>query len=120
MLNIYGEFLAYVGRAKEGAEMINRAFRLNPHVPSFYYTNIDPFYATAQYNQVVTMVHRFPGDPQPWMLAVLAMSYAQLGQQKDAVAAVAELARRFPDHSFERLLTEIGEFRDELTLARST
>jgi tetratricopeptide (TPR) repeat protein len=32
----FGGNLQMVGRAQEGVEMINRAFRLNPHNPAFY------------------------------------------------------------------------------------
>ena len=63
------------------------------------------------------MSRRFAGELPPWSVAVLALSYAQLGQQKEAAAAVAEFTRRFPDPSFERLLSDQGEFRDEPTLA---
>ena len=54
--------LAIVGRAKEAAEMMDRAFRLNPHYPSFYNDAVDPYYATGQYLQVITMVRRTVGD----------------------------------------------------------
>jgi len=117
MLMIYGDSLPLVGRAKEGAEMINRAFRLNPHHPNWYYTNIDPFYATGQYDEVITRSRRVTGEPAAWNLALLAMSYAQLGQKKEAAAAMAALSQKFPDPSFERLLSEFGGIRDQPTLA---
>ena len=78
---------------------------------------IDPFYATGQYDQVITMTRRKRGQVPLWSQMVLAMSYGQLGRQTDAAAAVAELLRRFPDCSFERILTEFGGIRDQPTLA---
>jgi TolB-like protein/Tfp pilus assembly protein PilF len=117
VLVLYGGQLPYVGRAKEGVDMVNRAFRLNPHYPDYYNALIDPFYAIGQYNQVIVMSRRTRGDLMVWPLAVLALSYAQLGQHTDAAAAVANLLRRFPDCSFERLLSELGGIRDQPTLA---
>ena len=118
MLALYGPQLVMVGRANEGVEMVNRAFRLNPHHPDWYNICVDPFYATGDYQQVVTMTRRFSGQLSVWHWAVLALAYAQLGQQKEAATALADFTRRFPDPSFERLLSDVGEFRDDPTLAR--
>ena len=113
----YGGWLPNVGRAREGAEMVTRAFRLNPHYPGWYNNYTDPFYATGEYDQVVAMVRRITGDINLWTYIVLAMSYAQLGRQADTAAAVAELLRRYPDFSFERALSEFGAIRDQPTLS---
>ena len=117
MMMIYGGNLALVGRAKEGVDMVTRGFRLNPHHPDWYYIVTSPFYATGQYDQVISMSRRYPGDFPFWNQTELAMSYAQLGQQKDAASAVAELSRRYTDLSLERMISEIGGIRDEPTLA---
>jgi adenylate cyclase len=60
-----GGILPFVGRAKEGAEMMDRAFRLNPRYPPFYNTDVDPYYATGQFRQVITMVRRTVGGDTP-------------------------------------------------------
>jgi TolB-like protein len=109
--------LPFVGRAKEGAEMMDRAFRLNPRYPPFYNDAVDPYYATGQFRQVITMVRRTVGDTSIWSHAVLVMSYAQLGRQTDAEAAKAELLRRYPDFSWERLSSDFGAIPDQPTLA---
>jgi adenylate cyclase len=44
----YGRWLSVDGRAREGVEMVNRAFRLNPHYPDWYNNFVDPFYVAAQ------------------------------------------------------------------------
>jgi tetratricopeptide (TPR) repeat protein len=113
----YGGQLWPFGRAQEGVDMINRAYRLNPHYPALYDTYTDPFYAVGQYDEVIIRTRRLRGEVPTWPEMVLALSYAQLGQQKDAAAAMAELSRRFPDPSFERMLSEFGGIRDEATLA---
>jgi len=118
ILMFYGNMaLPFVGRANEGVELVNRAFRLNPHHPNWYNLMADPFYATGHYNQAISMLRRFTGDLPPWSIWLLATSYAQLRQKKEAAAAMAELSRRFPDASFERMLSEFGAIRDEATLA---
>jgi adenylate cyclase len=112
-------FLALIGRAKEGAEMMDRAFRLNPRYPPFYDVVVDPYYVTGQYLQVISMVRRTVGDTSLWAQAVLVMSYAQLGRQTDmeAVKAKAELFRRDPEFSWERTLSDFGGIPDQPTLA---
>jgi predicted Zn-dependent protease len=113
----YSTYLPNIGRAKEGAEMVNRAFRLNPHPPAFYYMMTDPFYATGEYDQVIIMTNRVTGETPVWGQLVLAMSYAQLGRQTNVASAKAELLRRYPEFSMERALSDFGGFRDQATLA---
>jgi TolB-like protein/class 3 adenylate cyclase len=113
----YGGQLPYVGRAKEGVEMINRAYRLNPHYPPIYDTYVDPFYATRQYDEVITRARRQRTELNIWVQLVLALSYAQLGRQTETAEAAAALARRYPDFSFERMLNDLGGIRDQPTLA---
>jgi tetratricopeptide (TPR) repeat protein len=115
-LVVYGNELAYVGRAQQGVEMINRAFRLNPYSPGYYNGYSAPFYATGQYDQVITKLRR-TNCCNVWNRMLLAISYAQLGQQPETAAAVAELLHQYPDYSFERQLSEFGGIRDQSTLA---
>jgi TolB-like protein/class 3 adenylate cyclase/Tfp pilus assembly protein PilF len=117
-LALYGDWLTFFGRAREGEEMVNRAFRLNPHYPDWYNDLVEPFYATGQYDEVIARILRHKGQPIVWNQIVLAMSYAQLGRQKDAAAAKAELLRRYPDFSLERAMSDLtgGPIRDQPTL----
>lgn len=117
MLALYGSYLPYFGRAKKGAEMVNRALRIDPHPPKYYCLEVDPFYATGMYDQVGAMLHRYEGDLPWWSLFVLDIRYAQMGQPKEAAAAVSDLTRHFPDPSFERLVSENGGFKDAATEA---
>jgi tetratricopeptide (TPR) repeat protein len=117
ILVLYGEQLPFLGRAKEGVEMMNRAFRLNPRYPDWYNDMIDPFYATGQYEQVITMTRRKKGQAPLWSQMVLAFSYGQLRRQTEAAAAASELLRRYPDFSLERTLSDFGGTKDERTLA---
>jgi adenylate cyclase len=116
VLVIYGGFLYIVGRSQEGVDMINRAFRLNPYTPEYYYNWSGPFYSTRQYEEVIARLHKTTGNAPGNQLA-LAMSYAQLGRQAEAAAAVAELSRLYPDFSMERWLSDFGTIKDQQTLA---
>jgi hypothetical protein len=64
------------------------------------------------------MTLRKKGEPLVLGQARLAMSYAQLGRQKEAAAETAKLLARYPDFSMERALSDFGTPKDEPTLAR--
>jgi hypothetical protein len=113
---MYGGRLYQVGRAQEGVDLINRAFRLHPYVPDYYYYYVDPFYASGQYEEVIARVRK-PPVPFTWSQMLLAMSYARLGRRAEAAAAVAELSRDYPDFSMERALSDFGAIKDPATLA---
>jgi hypothetical protein len=53
-LSAYGEQLTYVGRAKEGVELVERAFRLNPNRGDLYDGFADPYYAAGRCEQAIT------------------------------------------------------------------
>src|SRR5262249_5621218 len=79
----YGGNLHLFGRAKEGVELVNRAYRLNPHYPPYYDLYVDVFYASGQYDEVITRLRRVT-QVFWWHQMVLVISYAQLGRQADA------------------------------------
>jgi hypothetical protein len=112
----YAGWLPHVGRAKEGVEMINLAFQLNPHYPDYYNNIVDPFYATGQYDEVVTRTRRKKGEPSVWGQMLMALSYAQLSRQNDVASSKAELLRRYPEFSMERALSDFGAIKDQPTL----
>jgi predicted Zn-dependent protease len=116
ILVMYGGRLYQMGRAQEGVDLINRSFRLHPYVPDYYYYDVDPFYATGQYEEVIARLRK-PPTPFTWSRILLAMSYSRLGRRAEAAAAVAELSRLYPDFSMERALSDFGAIKDQATLA---
>ena len=92
-------------------------YRLNPHYPPWYNNASDPYYATGQYEKVITMTRRTMGDVPVWGQMVLTFSYAQLRRQADVAVAKAEFLRRYPDFSLERFLSDFGSIPDETMLA---
>jgi hypothetical protein len=98
-------------------ELVNRAYRLNPHYPPFYDIYVNAFYAIGQYDEVIARIRRLAEVP-PHLQMLLAMSYAQLGRQADAATAKAELLRRDPDFSLERTVSDVyGVIPHQPTLA---
>ena len=112
----HGGALAFFGRSQEAVEMINRAYRLNPHYPGYYDYYTDPFYIVGQYDEVITRARRQRGELAIWPQMVLAIAYAQSGRQSESSTEVTGLLRRLPDFSFERILSESGGIRDQPTL----
>jgi tetratricopeptide (TPR) repeat protein len=110
-------YRALAGGAKEGAEMVDRMFRLNPHYPPWYNNAVDAYYAAGQYDKIVNMVLRTIGDVATWTQMVLVMSYGQLGRQADVIKAKAKLLELYPDFSMERALSDFGTIPDQPTLA---
>ncbi|MBV8094147.1 MAG: hypothetical protein JO110_13185 [Acetobacteraceae bacterium] len=97
--------------------MADRMFRLNPHYPPWYNNAVDPYYATNQYDKVITLIRRTIGEVATWSQMVLTLSYAQLGRQPDLATAKAELLRRYPDFSLERFMSDFGPIPDQTMLA---
>jgi tetratricopeptide (TPR) repeat protein len=116
ILLTYGGHLPVVGRSQEGVDMINRASRLSPNTPDVYYGYVDPFYATGRYEETIARLRKTTARGA-WTQMLLAGSYARLGRQAEAAAAVAELLRLYPDFSMERLFSDFGAIKDQATLA---
>jgi adenylate cyclase len=113
-----GTALFLSGRSQEGVEMINRAYRLNPHYEGYYDSYTDPFYVLGQYDEVIAKTLRRRGELDLQSQLTLILTYAQLGRETDMAAARTELLRRYPDFSLERWLSDFGTIKDQPTLAR--
>ncbi len=116
ILVLYGEQLAFVGRAEDGIRAIDRAYRLNPHYPKWYDGNVDPFYATRRYEEVIARIRRSGGPRVTWHDVLVTMSFAQLGRQSELATAKGDLLRRYPGFSLERSLSDLGTIKDPPTL----
>jgi hypothetical protein len=93
------------GKPEEGAEMCDRAFRLNPTPPGwYYYFCVGPVFFARRYQDAVDYVNRGAAagsPPNEYMLNAKAASQAELGQAEAAAATVAELKQHYPEASFE-------------------
>jgi len=101
-----------MGRPQQGVEMADRAVRLNPHYPNFYTAFLSEAYVNGgRYEQALAVLSRQSvAGMGRGSLQRLAMSYAQLGREAEAAAAVGEFRRRFPGWSAEKHLSDTGTF----------
>jgi hypothetical protein len=88
--------------------MCDRAFRLNPTPPAwYYYFCVTSAYFTQRYQEAIDYMNRGAAGgtpPNEYMLALKAASQAELGQPEAAAETVAELKQRYPEVSVERFL----------------
>ena len=105
-LNVtFGDTLSIAGRHEEAIERINRAIRLNPHHPSYYFGILGSCYLRAGMNEKANEIHemivqRAPNVLLPWLQ--LAGIYAQLGRDEEAKKAAKEVHRIAPDYSWDK------------------
>ncbi|OWZ91110.1 adenylate/guanylate cyclase domain-containing protein [Sinorhizobium sp. LM21] len=88
-LAIRSELVAFAGRGSEAVELAQRALRLNPHPPGWYYWQLGfAHYAACQYEEAVKIlrmeaIYRSPSR------RILAASLAQLGRTDEAMREAA-------------------------------
>ena len=96
------------------AKLCDRALRLNPTPPGwYYYFCAGPMLFARRYQESIEFVNRGAAagsPPNEYMLADKAEAQAQLGQMESAAQTVAELGKRFPEASLERFLNTTWYF----------
>jgi adenylate cyclase len=96
-----GNVFTYLGRAREAAEMIEKAMRLDPrHSNSWYGSLGRAYYAAGQYEKAVKALKHI-GKPKLHLRLYLAASYAQLGQTEEAQAEIAQILKIDPKVSVD-------------------
>jgi tetratricopeptide (TPR) repeat protein len=79
-----GEIAAFHGRPAEGIEKVQRALRLNPHAPGWYYWELGyAQYAARQHDAAVETL-RQASTNRTGSRRILAASLAQLGRMNEA------------------------------------
>ncbi len=117
ILNIAADSMAYHGKPEKGAEMCDRAFRLNPHHPNWYYLDCPGgYFFTGRYQDVIDIMNSYDAIGDLWSGGLIwkAASQAEIGGKEAAAATVAELEHRYPELSIESLLSTQWHFdRDQ-------
>ena len=91
--------LARAGQPDTAVELIADAMRLDPHHPTWYWTELGfAHFVAERYAEAVAAITRRPNLPF-FGLAYLAASYAQLGEEEAMRGAVAETMRLEPKFS---------------------
>jgi TolB-like protein/Tfp pilus assembly protein PilF len=100
--------LAAIGKAEEGADIADRALRLDPRMTPANLTGVhDAYYMAERYEDTIDVVMRMPEEQRArssWVF--LAASYARLGRTEEAAAAKFKLLAAFPNASAERVINE--------------
>jgi TolB-like protein/class 3 adenylate cyclase/Tfp pilus assembly protein PilF len=99
---------AFIGKAAEGAQLADRALRLDPRMTPANLQGVhDAYYMAQRYEDTIDVVMRMPEEHRArssWVF--LAVSYARLGRTEEAAEAKTKLLRAFPTVSAERILNE--------------
>ena len=97
--------LAYLGQPERGAELCDRAFRLN-QMPVVWYAIhcVESYYMVGRYADAIDMVRRTHAwiPPNPWWMGYQLASETELGDGS-AAATLEEFKRRFPGVTGEDL-----------------
>jgi adenylate cyclase len=100
----YAVSLDFACRSEEAIPLFQKAIRLNPHGPSFYYHSFgNTLRKTGRYEEAVSaykkVIQRTPNHI--WVHLNLAATYSMMGQEKEARAEVAEALRINPKVSLD-------------------
>lgn len=91
-----GELLTWLGRPEEGIDWIRRAMRLNPFHPQRFWSHLARACFTArQYREAAEALERLT-NPLPEQLAILAASFAGLGESSAARACADRVTSLAP------------------------
>jgi tetratricopeptide (TPR) repeat protein len=110
ILTFYAGAAANLGEAEHGAEMADKAVRLNPNYPTwsaqiFGWT----YFAARRYEDAVQMFGRLaPENFGGYGWVARAGALASLGRTAEAKATVRQALERFPDLTIESFLYDEG------------
>ena len=97
--------------------MVEKAARLNPRHHEWYYSAFrDAYFHNRRFQEAVAATKQKLHPNQLWDVQFRALSYAQLGDQKQASQDVAELMKSNPEYSAEKFLSDTGTYLRETEL----
>jgi len=112
-----GELLTWLGQPEEGIEWIRKAMRLNPYHPArFWYHLARALFVARRYAETVDALQRITA-PDHLHLALLAASYAQMGNETAAGERAREVLKRMPEFRIDKDYLPILHYQRESDLA---
>ncbi len=105
-----GMGLVYACRPEEGIRELQKAIRLNPVPPTYYFFKLGRAYRmTGQYDEAISAfnkaLHGSPNSLGAWI--GLASTYSLLGQEEEAREAAAKVLKINPKFSSERFIMSL-------------
>ena len=100
----YSTILNFAGRAEEAIPLLQKAIRLDPHGPGFYYFHLGAaLFLTGLFEQAVSAFKKALQRAPNHMIAhlYLAATYSKMGREKEARAEAAEVLRINPKFSLD-------------------
>jgi tetratricopeptide (TPR) repeat protein len=94
ILGLCGMFLAFMGRAEEGLELLEYAYRRNPFALGWYLWNEGITHYTLRDYKKAIVAWRGMAEPPTEIFASLSAAYAQLGAREDAENYMAQYLER--------------------------
>jgi TolB-like protein len=92
---------SYSATPERGAEMADRAIRLNPHYPFWWNSALTRAYFHVRAFEKAYTFAKSMGAAAPNEAAMLAMTAARLGRREEAARAAESVARMDPDWTVE-------------------
>ncbi len=114
------ETLTFAGRPEEALGVMEKALRLNPCAPAFYFSNLGLFsFSAGRYEEgIAALKNTISRNPNYWLAHLhLTATYSQLGRGEEAQAEAAEVLRINPTFSLEGW-GRILPFKDQAVLER--
>jgi len=117
--NHLGYFLHMDGRFEEAITLYEKALRLNPYPPSFYYQRLAVAYCdVGRYDEAVELcgkgLNQNPRDV--YLPIVLAAAYIWQGREKEAHAEVKKILNVFPNFSIRKTTLIRLSYKNKLAL----
>ena len=120
IIALHSPLSVYLGKAAEGEKLARRAMHVNPNYPDWYVSNLGlALYCQGRYLEA-KKAYAKAAVPQVGILALLAASYAQLGDASGASASKRRLIEIAPNFSSARFvdLRPFAQDEDKEHLAR--
>jgi TolB-like protein/class 3 adenylate cyclase/tetratricopeptide (TPR) repeat protein len=110
--------MTWLGAPQRAAELAEQAVRINPSYPDWYNMHLMlAYFYTSQYEQALT-VTQSNLNLNVFDYVYRPLIYAQLGRKAEIATALSELAKRDPDYSAERMLSNTGAYARDVELNR--
>ncbi len=104
-----GETLIYAGRAPEAIVWFQKAMRLNPHHPDWFYWSLGKAqYAEGRNEEALATMNKMSAIPNR-ARHILAAAYVRLDRLDEAKAVVKTILENNTDYSLEKLRLYFAE-----------